>query len=123
MGKKLPWIRKRKRKRREYYENQKSRKYYLWRYIDTVWCFIYGSHVLSGFESDLYHEIVAVVLIALGIEMIAANLHQRAEDVQVLKYDKGAVVMIILLSCFAMVMGVIEYCMEYYSRYGYIYIS
>lgn len=64
-----------------------------------------------------------VVLIALGIEMIAANLHQRAEDVQVLKYDKGAVVMIILLSCFAMVMGVIEYCMEYYSRYGYIYIS
>lgn len=64
-----------------------------------------------------------VILIALGAEMLLANLHRSQEEIEVLKYDKGAIWITFLLTCFAMVMGIIEYVMEYYTRYGYIYID
>lgn len=63
-----------------------------------------------------------VVLVALGAEMIFANLHQASEEKEVVKYDKGAIFITFLLMCFAMGMGIVEYCMEYYVRFGYIHI-
>ncbi len=62
-----------------------------------------------------------VILIALGAEMIIANLRNSGEEAQILKYDKGAILITFLLTCFAMTMGVVEYCMEYYVRYGHMY--
>lgn len=59
-----------------------------------------------------------LMLVALGAEMIIANLHHSSEENEALKYDKGAIFMTFLLMCFAMGMGVMEYCMEYYVRYG-----
>ena len=64
-----------------------------------------------------------VVLIALGAEMVIANLHHSSEEAEVLKYDKGAIFITFLLACFSMGMGVLEYCMEYYVRYGNFYIA
>lgn len=64
-----------------------------------------------------------VILIALGAEMILANLHRSQEETEVLKYDKGAILITFLLTCFAMVMGIVEYSMEYYINYGYIYMA
>lgn len=55
--------------------------------------------------------------------MILANLQRSQEETEVLKYDKGAIFITFLLTCFAMAMGIIEYCMEYYTSYGYIYID
>ena len=55
--------------------------------------------------------------------MILANLHRSQEETEVLKYDKGAILITFLLTCFAMVMGIVEYSMEYYINYGYIYMA
>ena len=64
-----------------------------------------------------------VILIALGAEMVLANLHRSGKETEALKYDKGAIFLTFLLTCFAMVMGIIEYAMEYYTGCGYIYIA
>lgn len=64
-----------------------------------------------------------VILIALGAEMILANRHRSQEETEVLKYDKGAILITFLLTCFAMVMGIMEYCMEYYTSHGCFYIG
>lgn len=63
-----------------------------------------------------------MILIALGAEMIIVNLNSSSEKSEVLKYDKGAIFITILLFCFAMVMGFVEYCWEYAVAYEYIYI-
>lgn len=64
-----------------------------------------------------------VVLIALGAEMLIANFRHSGEETEVLKYDKGAIVITFLLSCFSMVMGLMELCMEYYAGYAQMYMS
>ena len=38
-----------------------------------------------------------------------------------LKYDKGAVFLVILLACFSVGMGILEYGMDYYAQYGIAY--
>lgn len=62
-----------------------------------------------------------VILIALGLEMVIANMKHKADTETVLKYDKGAIFITFLLTCFALGMGIVEYCMTYYARYGHIY--
>lgn len=62
-----------------------------------------------------------VILIALGLEMVIANMKYKADTETVLKYDKGAIFITFLLTCFALGMGIVEYCMTYSARYGYIY--
>ena len=64
-----------------------------------------------------------VVLIALGVEMLVANYRCSSEESEVLKYDKGAIGITFLLVCFSMVMGVMEYWMEYYTSYAQIYMN
>ncbi|GFI31567.1 hypothetical protein IMSAGC013_02963 [Lachnospiraceae bacterium] len=61
-----------------------------------------------------------LILIALGGEMLASNIRKDGEE-EVLKYDKGAVFLVFLLTCFAAGMGFLEYCMDYYAQYGVIY--
>lgn len=61
-----------------------------------------------------------VILIALGLEMVIANMKYKSEEETVLKYDKGAIFITFLLTCFALGMGIAEYCMDYYARYGQI---
>ena len=57
-----------------------------------------------------------LILIALGIEMILSNTKSNQEK-EILKYDKGAIFLVILLACFSIVMGITEYCMNLaYSR-------
>ncbi|MCI8872719.1 MAG: hypothetical protein HFH51_07650 [Lachnospiraceae bacterium] len=61
-----------------------------------------------------------LILIALGGEMLASNIRKDGEE-EVLKYDKGAIFLVFLLTCFAAGMGFLEYCMDYYAKYGVIY--
>lgn len=51
-----------------------------------------------------------LVLICLGIEMLVANI--RSSETA-LKYDVGAVLLVVVLALFAMGMGLVETCIEY----------
>ncbi|MCI9492413.1 MAG: hypothetical protein HFH42_04690 [Lachnospiraceae bacterium] len=62
-----------------------------------------------------------LILISLGGEMVASNIRQGEGGDEILKYDKGAILLVLLLACFAVGMGVLEYCMEYYAQYGVVY--
>lgn len=53
-----------------------------------------------------------LVLIGLGGELIASNIRKENEE-EVLKYDKGAIFLVFLLTGFAIVMGFVEYFMNY----------
>lgn len=54
-----------------------------------------------------------LVLIALGCEMLLSNVRKGEQEEEVLKYDKGAICLVFLLSGFAAVMGMLEYFMAY----------
>ncbi len=62
-----------------------------------------------------------LILISLGGEMVVSNIRQGEGGDEILKYDKGAILLVLLLACFAVGMGVLEYCMEYYAQYGVVY--
>ncbi|MEG1947622.1 MAG: DUF5668 domain-containing protein [Lachnospiraceae bacterium] len=62
-----------------------------------------------------------MILIMLGGEMIVANLRNKGAEAELLKYDKGAIFITFLMTCFAIGMGITEYCMEYCSGLGMIY--
>jgi len=55
-----------------------------------------------------------LVLILLGIEIIVAYLINKEE---IMKYDFGAIVLIIMLSFFAMGMGCMEYVLTHISEF------
>ena len=59
-----------------------------------------------------------LILISLGVELIASNIHRGDEKEEILKYDKGAIFLVFVLACFAAVMGVIEYSMNYSLTYS-----
>lgn len=54
-----------------------------------------------------------VILIGLGLEMLAANRRCRNDAGCCLKYDKGAIFIMILLMLFAACMGTAEFCLNY----------
>ncbi|MCI8327069.1 MAG: hypothetical protein HFI37_04760 [Lachnospiraceae bacterium] len=54
------------------------------------------------------------ILIALGVELLL-SCRNKSEEI-VVKYDGGAIFLTIVLAFFAMGMGVIEFCMEYYPK-------
>lgn len=60
------------------------------------------------------------ILIALGAEMLIAARHSEKEEPVMLKYDKGAIFLTILMTCFACGMGLVEYFVELSQRSGYI---
>lgn len=62
-----------------------------------------------------------LILIALGGEMIASNIKRGEDREEVLKYDKGAIFLVLLLACFSAGMGVLEYLMNFYTQYGAVY--
>lgn len=62
-----------------------------------------------------------LILIALGVEMIAASRKREEDGEEILKYDKGAVFLVFLLACFAAGMGLLEYLMNFYAQYGVVY--
>lgn len=55
-----------------------------------------------------------VILIFLGVEIIFSNL--KVTEIE-MKYDLGAIVLIMLLTLFSMVMGAMEFCMAHASMY------
>ena len=55
-----------------------------------------------------------LILIFLGVEIMLSNI--KATEAA-LKYDVGAVLLVILLALFSMGMGLVEMCMEHYPVY------
>lgn len=55
-----------------------------------------------------------MILILLGLEMLLANRKAAEETI---KYDTGAIVLVIILAFFAMSMGVVEICLEHGQAY------
>ena len=55
-----------------------------------------------------------IILILLGIEIIAAYL---IDKVEIMKYDFSAIILIIILSFFAMSMGCMEYVITHMSQF------
>lgn len=60
-----------------------------------------------------------LVLVFLGIEILISNLKGWSG---VMKYDVGAIVLVLILALFAMVMGAVEFCMEIYTDRVWTYI-
>ena len=54
-----------------------------------------------------------LILIGLGGELIASNIRKGEDEEELLKYDKGAIFLVFLLAGFAVVMGMVEYFMNY----------
>ncbi len=68
---------------------------------------------------EIIMKLWPLILISLGCEMIGANIRKGEEEA--LKYDRGAIILVFLLACFAVGMGVLEYCMNYYAQYAVMY--
>ena len=71
---------------------------------------------LTAFNVDylLIASLWPLVLILLGIEIIMAYLINKEE---VMRYDFGAIMLVILLSFFAMGMGCMEYAITHMSQF------
>lgn len=68
-----------------------------------------------------YTEIFSLwplLLICLGAEMLISNMKYSDTDRYTLVYDKGAIVLTILVTIFAVGMGITDYCIQYVARYG-----
>lgn len=57
-----------------------------------------------------------LILVFLGLEIIIANT-RKGENM--MKYDIGAIFLIIVLAAFSLGMGLAEYCMSYYLQFSY----
>lgn len=68
-----------------------------------------------------YTEIFSLwplLLICLGAEMLIANLKYSDTERFTLVYDKGAIVLTILVTIFAVGMGITDYCIQCVAQYG-----
>ena len=68
-----------------------------------------------------YTEIFSLwplLLICLGAEMLISNLKYSDTERFILVYDKGAIVLTILVTIFAVGMGITDYCIQCVARYG-----
>lgn len=55
-----------------------------------------------------------LILVSLGVEIILSN---RKAAEAVMKYDVGAILLVIILAVFSMGMGLVEFCMEHAPVY------
>lgn len=65
-----------------------------------------------------YGEIVSlwpIILILLGVEIIISYIVNKEEKI---KYDAGAVVIVMILSAFSMVMAFMEFIIEHPGQFG-----
>ncbi len=72
-----------------------------------------------------YTEIFSLwplLLICMGAELLLTNLKYGDTERFQLVYDKGALVLLILVTLFSIGMGITDYCMQYALEYGYIYL-
>ena len=54
-----------------------------------------------------------LLLICLGIEMLISNMRYSDTERYQLVYDKGAIVLTILVTMFAVGMGITDYCIQF----------
>ena len=59
-----------------------------------------------------------LLLICLGVEMLVSNLKYSDTERFTLVYDKGAIMLTILVTIFAVGMGITDYCIQCVVRYG-----
>lgn len=64
-----------------------------------------------------------LLLICLGAEMLFANSKYSDTEQFTLVYDKGAIVLLIMVTIFAVGMGGVDYCMHLAQQYGNRYCS
>lgn len=75
--------------------------------------------LVPGLTYEMVFHLWPLVLILLGIEILISN--RRAGE-QIIKYDVGAVVLILILAVFALIMGASEFCIEH-AEPPYIYLG
>ncbi|MFL0194890.1 LiaI-LiaF-like domain-containing protein [Clostridium sp. WILCCON 0269] len=71
----------------------------------------------SMFKNINYNLIISlwpVMLILIGIEIIAAYIVNKEEKI---RYDTGAVVIVMILCIFAMIMGAIQFVITNYPQF------
>lgn len=71
--------------------------------------------------TEIFH-LWPLLLICMGAEMLISNCKYSDTKRYSLVYDKGAVALLILVTLFAIGMGITDYCMQYVRAYGSIYI-
>jgi uncharacterized membrane protein HdeD (DUF308 family) len=70
--------------------------------------------VFPGFELKTIVSLWPLILVFLGIEMIAAYMVNKEERI---KYDGGAILLVILLSFFAMGMAGVEFVFKHLAEF------
>ena len=68
-----------------------------------------------------YTEIFSLwplLLICLGVEMLISNMKYSDTERFTLVYDKGAIMLTILVTIFAVGLGIPDYCIQCVARYG-----
>ena len=68
-----------------------------------------------------YTEIFSLwplLLICLGVEMLISNMKYSDTERFTLVYDRGAIVLTILVTIFSVGMGIMDYCIQCVARYG-----
>ncbi|MDO5409407.1 MAG: DUF5668 domain-containing protein [Lachnospiraceae bacterium] len=79
--------------------------------------------LLSPFVKILRYSFILhfwpFILIGLGLEMLAANHQLRNDTSCSLKYDKGAIFIMIILMLFAACMGSAEFYLDYIEAHPY----
>ncbi|MDY2627549.1 MAG: DUF5668 domain-containing protein [Lachnospiraceae bacterium] len=78
--------------------------------------------LLSSFTDQLDYSLILrfwpVILIGLGLEMLAAACRNLHSEICTLKYDKGAIFIMITLMFFACGMGLAEFCIKYMETHA-----
>lgn len=71
---------------------------------------------LPAVTFDYVMKLWPIILISLGLEMLVAGVSNKKQEEELLKYDKGAIVIVFLLTCFAIGMGCLEFMMQHWNE-------
>lgn len=73
-------------------------------------------------DYTLIFSLWPLLLICMGAEMLISNMKYSDTERFTLVYDKGAIVLTILVTIFAVGMGITDYCIQCVTRYGGMYL-
>ena len=79
-----------------------------------VWGIMFILHEINIIaDVALILKLWPLILVGLGIEILWFN----ARDKNIV-YDKGAVFLMVIMTCFSMIMAIADVCMNYVTTYG-----
>lgn len=80
----------------------------------VVWGIMFILHEMSIIaDIDLVLKLWPLILVGLGIEILWYNAREKN-----IVYDKGAVFLMVIMTCFSMIMAFADVCLKYVTMHG-----